>query len=275
MISADLHIHSTYSDGKLSPEQIVIKASKLNLSAISITDHDTIDGILPAISMAKKLGDIEIIPGVEISTDYQENEIHILGYFIDYDSNYLKNVLNILQTKRELRIKKIVKKLNDIGIFITLKDVNKISKGPSIGRPHIAEALKRKNYAKTITEAFDLYLGQNGKAYVPREKLSPFDAIKIIKKSKGIPILAHPGHLRKIEIINKLVKHGLAGLEVYHKDHNNKQSLFYSQFAKKSELLITGGSDCHGTKPILIGKYGIDKATLYKLKEEYNKRHVF
>lgn len=274
MISADLHIHSIYSDGKLTPEQIVNKAKEADLSAVSITDHDTIDGIQLAITASKKIGDIEVIPGVEISTEYQQDEVHILGYFIDYNSNYLKNILKNLQSKRKLRIRKIIKKLNDIGIYITLEEVCKTSTSSSIGRPHIAEILKQKNYVKNISEAFDLYLGKGKKAYVPREKLSPCDAIKIIKNSKGIPVLAHPGHLERPEVINKLVMYGIEGLEVYHKDHNKEQTLFYSQFAKKNELLITGGSDCHGNSPLLIGEYGIDKLLLNKLKE-HSKKYTF
>lgn len=271
MIVADLHIHSTFSDGQMSPEQIIRKARKLNLMAISITDHDTISGIYPAIHLAKNLNSIEIIPGIEISTDYKRQEVHILGYYIDYNSKYLKSVLDDLQLNRVIRTEKIVKKLNNIGIDITIKEVKIQSKGPSIGRPHIADVLKQKGYVNTRKEAFELYLNRNKPAYVPRSKLSPFTAINIIKRSKGIPVLAHPGHLQNQEIISKLKNHGLEGLEVFHRDHSLKQSFYYKQFALQNNLLITGGSDCHGQEPIQLGRYGIDKASLMKIKE-YTKK---
>lgn len=274
MIVADLHIHSTFSDGQMSPEQIIKKAKKLNLIAISITDHDTIDGIDSAVCLAKKLNNIEVIPGIEISTAYKHQEIHILGYYIDYNSKYLKSVLNNLQLKRNIRAEKIVEKLNDIEIDITINEVKMQSKGPSIGRPHIADVLKQKGYVNTRAEAFELYLGQNKPAYVPRGKLSPFTAINIIKKSNGIPILAHPGHLGNQEIISKLKNYGLAGIEVFHQDHSFKQSIYYKKVALQNNLLITGGSDCHGQEPIQLGRYGINKASLMKLKK-YNKKRIF
>lgn len=266
MLDADLHIHTTCSDGKMSPEQVVKKANKLNLLAISITDHDTVNGISHAINTAKGL-EIEVIPGIEINTDYNHQEIHILGYYIDYNSNYLKNVLNDLQSKRKLRAAKIVRKLNDIDIDITFKEVKEKSTGQSIGRPHIAQVLIDRGYVKTIKDAFDLYIGRNKPAYVPRNKLSPFDAIKIVKRSKGIPVLAHPGHLKDHEIIIKLKKYGLAGLEVFHRDHNLEQIVHYKKIAIKNNLLITGGSDFHGNEPMQLGKYGIDKKLLLKLKK--------
>ena len=176
---ADLHLHTTFSDGKLTPQQVVKEAWKL-------------DGVPLALDEAKKYSNLEVIPGIELSTDWGGQEIHILGYYIDYDDVNFKAVLSKLQQRRENRIEKIVEKLKDININISFYEVSKKSSGSSLGRPHVASVLIEKGYAASVKDAFSKYLGRGKPAYVPRGKLTPFDAIDMVKQSKGIPVLAHP-----------------------------------------------------------------------------------
>jgi len=262
----DLHIHTNFSDGTLSPEQVVKKAVELNLSAIAITDHDTTEGISPAIEEAK-LTNIEVIPGIELNTHYYEQEIHILGYYFDYQGDYINEVLKKLQQNRVDRAKKIVEKLNRLGLNISYERVRGIASGPSIGRPHIAEAMIEKNYVNSIEEAFDKYIGEDAPAYVPREKLTPFEAIDIIKKAKGVPILAHPGLLKDQSVIDELIYYGIMGIEVYHSKHDKNQTEYYTELALEKGLLMTGGSDSHGEEPLLLGTIYVPEKVLSDLKK--------
>ncbi|RBP36841.1 PHP domain-containing protein [Garciella nitratireducens] len=271
MAFIDLHIHTTASDGIFTPKEIIHWAYKKNLKAIAITDHDTIDGLEEALEEGKKYN-IEVIPGIEISTNYNNLEIHILGYYIDYEDLSLHKWLSQIRISRYIRAKKIIEKLNNLGFKITMDEIINIVGTGTIGRPHIAKALINHNYVKDKKEAFEKYLGKGKPAFVERYKITPIEAIKNILHHKGVPVLAHPGLINNndfIFIIEYLINNGLQGLEVFHPKHNYDVEKKYYNIAKKYNLLITGGTDCHGDlingKPIL-GNLNINEKYLKPLK---------
>ncbi len=267
---ADLHIHTCFSDGILTPQEIINKANKLGFSCLAITDHDCIDGISPAISCSLKYY-IQIIPAVELTAEYDNTEIHILGYFIDYKNKQFCNKLEILCDARRDRIYKMVAKLNALDVNIKAEEVLKLSGKGSVGRLHVAHVLLRNGYVKTIPEAFNKYIGNNGPCYVNRFKLTPQEAIKIIKKINGIAVVAHPHSMNKDELIIKLIKYGIGGIEVYHPDHTRAVTLSYLEMAKKYNLLVTGGSDYHGfgKKKAQFGGIKVSYELVERLKQSY------
>ncbi len=246
-MAADLHCHTTASDGTLSPTQLVQMAVAKGLQAVGITDHDTVSGLKEGMEAGKRFG-LELVPGLELNTDFCGTEVHILGYYPDLESEVLHQVLSNLQKARCARISLIVSKLRGLGLNISEDRVREISGNGAVGRPHIAQALEEKGYVTNIKEAFDRYIGPGGPAYVTRYKLAPDEGIKIICRAKGIPVLAHPGLIGRDEIIPELIGVGLAGIEVKHSKHSNTDEQRYTFFAQKYGLLITGGSDYHGPK---------------------------
>ena len=268
MSRVDLHVHTSVSDGLLTPEQIVKEADELGVSAIGITDHDTMQG-LPYAENAGRTYGVEIVPGVELSSDYQGKEIHFLGYYCDPSDPALRKNLKKIRLDRFERMIKMIEKLKKLGISIELSDVLNIVKGDLLGRPHLAMALCEKGYCQTPVDAFKQYIGAKGPAYVERLKFSPYDAIYLIRNAKGIPVLAHPGLYGEDAIIPSLVNAGLLGIEVFHPDHQLFANLRYMKVAKKYNLLITGGSDFHGpnlgSSPHL-GHVSINYLYLEKLK---------
>lgn len=269
MQKADLHIHTTASDGLLSPDEVVQWAGIKRLKAIGITDHDTVNGICPAEEASLKYG-VEVVPGIELSTLYKEEEIHILGYYIDYKADWFLDTLEKIQNSRYERAAKIVGKLNRIGVNINLEQVKRIADRGAIGRPHIARAMIDKGYIVNIKEAFQKYIGKDCPAYVERYKLSCGEAIDIIKRLRGISVLAHPGLIRKKAYIGDIVNLGIEGIEVYHSKHDDETVRNALAIASSRKLLITGGSDCHGMKvnnePIL-GNCSVDYKYVQMLKE--------
>jgi|YelNatPaOPRAMG01_1025707.scaffolds.fasta_scaffold07505_7 predicted metal-dependent phosphoesterase TrpH len=265
---ADLHIHSSFSDGEWSPKEIVLTASKLGLSAIAITDHDTIAGIKEAEMIASTAG-VEIIPAVEINTDYNEREIHILGYYLDINSPAL---VEGLKRQREARLKRneeIVDKLNKLGLKISFEEVLGLAGGESLGRPHIAQALVNRGYAQCKEEAFAKWLKRGSPAYVPRRSISWQEAIKLINQASGIAVLAHPGKSYVDYLIPHIVKEGLQGIEVRHPSHTPEDSERYKQICRDLCLLATGGSDAHSFKDIpLIEQFKVPLEYVEKLKEK-------
>jgi len=249
-MSADLHIHSTASDGILSPSEIVKIAKKVRLSAISITDHDSINGLEEAINESKK-DDLIFIPGIELSAESEEWDLHILGYFIDYKSSRLKEFLKDLQNKRELRAKKIVNRLKKAGIKIEYEQVAKQSHGESIGRPHLARTLIELGYASSFKEAFRLFLGREKPYYVKKYSISPEKVIEVLINAKAVPVLAHPFSGNNVRFIQPLVKIGLMGVEVYHPSHNNLMINELIKIADGYGLIKTGGTDFHGNESIV------------------------
>lgn len=268
----DLHIHTTASDGLFTPKEVIQWAYKKNLSAIAITDHDTIDALDETLYYGGKY-DIEVIPGIEINTDYENSEIHILGYYIDHKAPWLLDLLKEIRFARYNRAKKIVNKLDRLGFDITMEEVVKLSGTASIGRPHIARLLVQRKYAHNIQEVFEKYIGIGKPAYVERYRITPFQAIEYVLKSGGVPVLAHPGLVKDLSIIKKLVDSKLQGLEVFHSKHSKDMIQLYTSIAKQYNLTITGGSDCHGVlyngQPIL-GTLNIASKYLDLLKSRYN-----
>jgi 3',5'-nucleoside bisphosphate phosphatase len=243
----DLHIHTIYSDGIDTPEQLVHKAFSRGLRVIALTDHDSVGGIDDAVSAAAALNlSLEVIPGIELNCDTEHNEIHILGYYIDHHSSLLNEKLKDIRDKRVSRITKILAKFKALGIELTFDEVKAFSQGESLGRPHIARALIQRNLVKDFREAFEKYLKIGAPAYVPRYAFSPAEAIELILQAQGIPVLAHPGLIKDMDLINEVMALGIMGLEVYYSEHNPHQTQFFLELARKNGLLAIGGSDYHG-----------------------------
>ena len=241
----DLHLHSICSDGKDTPEELVEASLSAGYKTISITDHDSVEGVPRAIESAKGKP-IEIIPGIELSSVDDSDDVHILGYYIDYEEPYFIKRIGFFKEKRRDRAEEIVKNLNKVGLDIRIDTVFRIAHGAPIGRPHIAEALLSEELIDTYGEAFFRYIGANGPAYVPKYKVKPAEAIELILKNGGIPVLAHPGIMDRDELIIELKECGLMGIEAIHPLHVPEKQLYYEKLANKYGLLITGGSDWHG-----------------------------
>jgi len=244
----DLHIHSTASDGRLSPAEIVRKAVEGGLAVIAISDHDTIDGITLAQAAAKDFPWLIFIPGVELSTDYPEGEVHVLGYFIDYTDPELKAVLERMRNSRRERAQGMITKLGDLDIHIEWQRVQEIAGSGSIGRPHIAQAMLEKGYIASIKEAFTKYIGRGGPAYVERKKRTPQEAVRLILRASGLPVLAHPFTASRDPeaLIAELKAAGLIGIEAYYNGYNADEVNKLVGLANKYSLVATGGSDYHG-----------------------------
>jgi len=245
---ADLHVHTTASDGRFSPEEIVQKAAELGLTTIAIADHDTVDGIVPATEAAKSFPGLRIIPSVEINTDVPHGEAHILGYFVDYSNNELLSALERLRNFRKERAQKMVVRLKEMGIKIEWQRVQEIAGGGAMGRPHLARAMLEKGYIKSFREAFDRYIGREGPAYVERDKIDPVEAVRLVLWADGLPVLAHPLILRDPEaMIISLKMVGLVGIEAYYGEYSAGEISGLLGLAGSYNLLTTGGSDYHGT----------------------------
>lgn len=246
-MKVDLHLHTTASDGKLNPKELVYQAALLGLVVIAITDHDTVGGILPALEAAKDFPQLRVIPGVEISTELHEGEAHILGYFINYNHTHLNNMLHEIQTVRFERAKKMVNKLNNMNINIKWEIVQEIAGEGSVGRPHIAQALVKAGYILTLREAFNKYIGRECPSYVPRKKVTPTEAIELIVDANGLPVLAHPADIKNLDsFVATLKEAGLKGMEIYYNGYSSNTIDHLLNLAHKHSLVISGGSDYHG-----------------------------
>lgn len=257
----DLHCHSTASDGTLAPADVVRLAQRSGLTALALTDHDTIGGVAEAAAEAKKLG-LDFLPGIEISAEYPHpGTMHILGYGVDPSRPSLANLTRQLLEGRDNRNPKIIQKLNELGVAITMEEVENEAGGNVVGRPHIAAILMRKGYVSSIKQAFDKYLAPGGLAYFDKERLTPKQALAMILESGGLPVLAHPVQLRTTNdaqlerVVKDLKDMGLVGLEIIHSDHDSALVEKYGALADRFGLLKTGGSDFHGTnkKDIELG----------------------
>ncbi len=261
----DLHLHTTHSDGSLPPAEVLALAHKAGVTALAITDHDITTGLPDALEAGARLG-IEIIPGVEISSRFGDNELHILGYFLDWQDPAFNENLARLRASRHARNPMIIERLRELGQDITYEEVRQLAGTEAVGRPHIARVMMDKGYVKSAKEAFDRFLAQGKPAYVARELPDPAEAMAWIRAAKGIPVLAHPLWAKKdgeglFKLCEKLKAEGLGGMEVHYSTHNPKQTAELLDIAKRLDLLVTGGSDFHGvTKPDIevgVGRGGL------------------
>ncbi|WP_455379647.1 PHP domain-containing protein [Petrachloros mirabilis] len=254
MSRIDLHLHTTHSDGSLRPSDVVKLAQQAGVNAIAITDHDITTGIPEAMATGMEL-DIEVVPGVEISSYDGKHELHILGYCLNWRDPLLNQHLASLRASRHRRNPLIVEKLRAAGLDVTYEEVRTLAATESVGRPHIAQVLVNKRYVTSAKEAFDRYLAEGRPAYVARDLPTPADAISWIKAARGVAVLAHPTWVRETgERLHNCVKGlkelGLDGIEVHYSTHNKSQTTGFLAMAQQLGLLITGGSDFHGrTKP--------------------------
>ncbi len=247
MSKIDLHIHSTASDGRLSPAEIVRKSAERGLTIIAIADHDTVDGVAPALVAAKAFPKLKVIPSVEINTDVPYGEAHILGYFIDCANHELGEALERLRDSRQRRAQGMIDKLGDLGIHIEWQRVQEMAGGSSMGRPHIAQAMLEKGYITSIKEAFNKYISRDGPAYVEREKITPVGAVTLVRRANGLPVLAHPLTISDPAVmIVELKAAGLIGIEAYYDNYTAGEVGGLVGLADKHNLIVTGGSDYHG-----------------------------
>jgi predicted metal-dependent phosphoesterase TrpH len=265
---ADLHIHSTASDGKLAPADVVLEAGRRGLSFIALADHDNVDGIASALAAAAAFPQLKVIPAIEISTDVPQGEVHLLGYFIDYTNAEFNATLAGFKNSRIQRGQKILAKLEKLGLHLDWQRVKEIAGGSTIGRPHIAQALLEKGYVTSFKEAFNEYLAHNRPAYVERDKMSPKEAIELIIKAEGLPVLAHPLTFPEPEaLIAELKAVGLVGLEAYYNGYTPEEVSRLLKLADKYQLIATGGSDYHGIEDTetAIGDSGLPLEAVEKL----------
>ena len=243
----DLHLHSTASDGRFSPEEIVRKSAEQGLAVIALADHDTVDGVAPALAAARDFPGLKVIPAVEISTYVPRGEVHVLGYFIDYTSEELKVRLERMRSGRRERAQRMIAKLGDLGLPVDWQRVQEIAGIGSIGRPHIAQAMLERGYIASIGEAFATYLGRDGLAYVERQKVAPAEAVELILRADGLPVLAHPLTADNLEtLVTELKAAGLVGIEAYYNSYTAEDVTGLVGLADKHKLIVTGGSDYHG-----------------------------
>ncbi|MDW7651874.1 MAG: PHP domain-containing protein [Bacillota bacterium] len=258
-VTADLHVHTTASDGMLSPRNVVARASETGLSAVAVTDHDSAGGIAEALE-AGAAYQVNVIPGIELSTECEDHEIHILGFYIDHTDTHLLSLLNDLQTSRFTRAEKMVEKLASLGYRIEMNAVLRHAGDAAPGRPHIGRALVEKGYLPSVTDAFESLIGFRMPAYVERFKLTPQQAIQAIHQAGGIAAWAHPGLVGDDSFLELFLSCGLDGLEAYHPDHSAAKSEYYRQLAKNKGLVICGGSDFHGGERAReLGHCGLNK----------------
>jgi len=266
---ADLHLHTAFSDGTDAPEDLVKKAARAGLSAIAVTDHDSVEGV-PAAIDAGITHEVEVIPGIELTAEYEGFEIHILGYFLDYHNPALKEKLLFLEKARVERIHGMVAKLKGLGVDIDADKIFALSGGGSVGRLHVARVMVSEGIISSIWEAFNKYIGNNGPAYVLGFKFSPQDAVKLIRSTGGVAVLAHPYAYRRDDLIPDLVRLGIQGLEVYYPEHTNTMRNKYLRICREYKLLATGGSDYHGqAKPdVVIGSLKVPYDLVEALREK-------
>ncbi|MBO7745007.1 PHP domain-containing protein [Paenibacillus sp. MWE-103] len=271
---ADLHTHTTASDGLHRPADNVARAKANGLAAVAITDHDTVDGIAEALEAGERLG-VTVVPGVEISTVAEGIDVHVLGYYMDWNDAGWRTKLSRLLTFREQRNELIIGKLAELGLSVAWDEVEAEAKahgkdGGSMGRPHIAAVLVKKGYVGTMQEAFDRYLGQDGAAYANPPRLHPFEALAWIREAGGTSVIAHPGLYHNDALVEAIIAQGAQGIEVFHPDHDAAAETRYLAMAKRHGLIATGGSDFHGERQGVvfhgeIGSRTVDVSVLERL----------
>jgi hypothetical protein len=268
----DLHMHTNYSDGVCTPNELLDIVRSKNLAVFSVTDHDTYEGFQAVKSLLDER-DPELISGVELSVSLNEGDLHMLAYGFDTSNAEFTNALAEFQQRRTDRGREIVEKLNGMGVHISYEDVEQQAQGTVIGRPHIAQAMHQQNHVKTYEEAFERYIRTGGPAYVPKVNFAPGDAIDLIHGARGLAFLAHPAIDENDKYIETLVGMGLDGIEVYHPAHTRSVTDRFKHLAERFRLLTSGGSDFHGREGrySAIGSQKVPYTCLDQLKERLEK----
>ena len=265
----DLHIHSTASDGRYSPAEIVRMAVAKGLTTIALADHDTVDGVAPALEAAREFPELTVIPAIELSTDTPSGEVHVLGYFVDYTNREFKSSLERMRNSRIDRAEKMVAKLKELGCNIEWQRIQEIAGSGALGRAHVAQALLEKGYISSFKEAFTKYIGHDCPAYVGREKLVPAAAVQLVLKANGLPVLAHPyTSLNPETMLKELKAVGLVGVEVYYAGYLPAEVNSLLNIAQKYDLIPTGGTDYHGidvSSDIILGGTEVPKSCVERL----------
>lgn len=272
---ADLHLHSVFSDGTFTPEEVVRHGQAKGLTVLALTDHDTMEGC-PRMAAACAAAGMEFVPGAELTAELDGQELHLLGYYLDADSPVLTEEMAKFQNVRQDRIREMVARLNHLGIPLQAEAVFKLANCRSPGRPHVGRALVEAGFCTSQDEAFDRFLKRNRPAWVPKFKMSAPETIDLIHRAGGVAVLAHPGLNRSDDVIPPLVEAGLDGLECYHTKHSLCATERYVALAEQHRLLITGGSDCHGLnkgRP-LIGSIKLPYQHVQDLREAVNARRA-
>jgi hypothetical protein len=255
----DLHLHTTISDGSLSPRKLVEEAAAQGVAMLAVTDHDTVDGVAEAVAAGRERG-VTVIPGVELAVDSASRDIHLLGYFLRWEEEGLRGSLAHLREEREVRNAQILAKLRELRVPVDPVRVREISGSGSVGRPHVAVAMVEAGHVASQSEAFWRYLGRGKPAFVPRFRLRPEEACRMIAAAGGIPVLAHAAKVGSFGAIQEVLASGVEGLEVFHTDHSASDSEWLLALAQERSLLVTGGTDSHGPRserPTLIGSVEI------------------
>jgi 3',5'-nucleoside bisphosphate phosphatase len=242
----DLHTHTVASDGTLRPRELVVEAARRGVRVLAVTDHDSTDGLAEALETAREHPPLAIVPGIEINCDVEGAEIHVLGYGMDYEAAWFQDFCRAQREERRARVYRTAERLAELGLPIDVDRVFALVQEGSAGRPHIARVMVERGYVKTVREAFDRYLATGKAAHVPRRKLSPEDAVRLLRRAGGAPVFAHPGLADRDELIPSMVQAGLMGIECYYSEHSPTQRGAYLDLCRQYDLVATGGSDFHG-----------------------------
>jgi hypothetical protein len=245
-MKVDLHTHTLASDGALTPRQLVDKAAEYRVDVLAVTDHDSTDGIAEASEAAARHPGLTLVPGLEINCNVEGAEIHVLGYLVDHQARWFQEFLATQRAARTARVHTLAARLTELGMPIDPAEVLALAGEAAPGRPHVAQVMVKRGYVRSVREAFDKYLRSDGPANVPRHRLTPVQAIEVIRRARGVAVLAHPGLADRDAMIPELVEAGLEGIETYYAEHSPEQVRNYLDLCRRFDLVATGGSDFHG-----------------------------
>jgi predicted metal-dependent phosphoesterase TrpH len=245
-VKVDLHTHTRASDGALTPRELVDKAAEHRVDVLAITDHDSTEGIAEASEAAARHPGLTLVPGLEINCNVEGAEIHVLGYLVDHQAPWFQEFLATQRATRTARVYVLAARLTEMGMPIDPAEVLALAGEAAPGRPHVAQVMIKRGYVRSVREAFDKYLRSDGPANVPRHRLTPVEAIDVIRRARGVAVLAHPGLANRDAMIPELVDAGLEGIETYYAEHSGEQIRNYLDFCRRFDLVATGGSDFHG-----------------------------
>ncbi len=264
----DLHVHTTFSDGLFTPEQVVAEAKRLGLAAVAITDHDSVDGVERAVAAGRKLK-VEVVPGAELSVTVSGIDVHLLAYLFNYRHPVVESFFAEVRKKRLERAEKMVVKLRELGVKVEFERVRELAGDGAVGRPHVAQAIVEAGGAASIAEAFSRYIGYDGPAYFPKMRLTPLQVVDFVHQHDGVVVIAHPAIYGNDDVVYTAIAAGVDGIEVWHPDHNQANVEHYQELAQKNGLLVTGGSDCHGGRKagmVFLGTVSVSYFYLAQLK---------